>query len=475
MKKAQYRSVIFLLFFSLILAACTPAAATLSPEAEQAQLATMVAATVEAALTNPAVDVTPVPPADGEPASATEESAAPVQTYPNFAGLRVAYIKDGNVYAWTEGGSPVGLTGTGDATEVNISSDGQLIAFVRQQSIDNFPYAYELWVVNAEGLPDMRVLVSYPEMAALQAASSFSNAAGFDFDQLHFRPGTHVLYYSTVPRFEGPGYDPAYDLRNINVDTLEKQTLFDFGQAGAFQFSPDGSQLVLSNPEHISLVDADGSNLRANILNYPLVATYSEYQYWANPNWAADSASLRVAIPPADPFAEPTPPTSLWYIPIDGSPATQLGSMATLPFAWPDHVFSPDMSYIAYAVSVGDPGANQHELHIAYADGSNDYIFASGEGLQFSAWTPDSTRFVYSLNGIDQSLYLGALTGGVSTIVSLHSTLYRMQWLDNERFIFMMQNQAATGWEFRISHFGGTNHAFIDTFANRYESFDYTH
>ncbi len=484
MKKAQPLLVIFFFSVSLFLVvACGMAPPTLTPEENQASLATMVAATVESGLANPNGGEMPDTPADGEPASAPEESAAPAQdtpataipmASPPLAGLRVAYVKDGNVYIWTEGGNRVGITSTGDAYEVHISSDGLFVAFVREISVT--PYTYELWVVNADGgTLNPRLLVSSAEMNALKAASPFADAAGFAFDQILWRPGTHDLYYSTVPRFDGPGYVPTYDLRIINTDTLEKRALFDFGEAGAFEFSPDGTQLVLSAPDHISLVNADGSNLRANILTYPLVGTYSEYQYWPKPIWAPDSASLRVAIPPADVFDEPTPPSTLWFLPVDGSPATQLGSIPTLPFSWPDNIFSPNLSYIAYLKSVGEPSANQHELHIAYPDGSGDYIFATGEGLQFSGWTPDSTRFVYSLNGADdQSLYLGTLSNDVSTITSLQSTIFQMRWLDSERFIFIMKNQTAPDWEFRISHVGGTRHAFIDTFAHSYKSFDFT-
>ena len=36
----------------------------------------------------------------------------------------------------------------------------------------------------------------------------------------------------------------------VNTDTVEKLTIFDFGQGGLFYFSPDGAQVALSTPEH---------------------------------------------------------------------------------------------------------------------------------------------------------------------------------------------------------------------------------
>ncbi len=470
------RPLFLLLLLSLVLVACGGIAAPTTNDADT--LATMVAATVQAALGAPTLEVVPTiaPEGDNAPAPAAPAEVLPAAVAPSpaaQAALTVAYLKDGDVHVWVEGGSSMALTNVDDVVKVSISSDGQVIAYVRDTPFN--PYTTELWAVNTSIPTNERLLVSYPEMDALKATSQFPDANGLDFDQLAWRPGTHDLYYSTVPRFEGPGYAPMYDMRVVNADTLEKSTLFDFGQAGAFTFSPNGAQIVLSTPDHISLVNADGSNLRANVLTYPLVGTYSEYQYHPFPIWAADSLSLRVAIPPEDTLAEPTPPTSLWYIPVDGTSATQLGSMNSIPFDWPNNAFSPDMSYIAYVKSVGEPTANQRELHIAYADGSGDIVFATGTSLQFRGWTPDATRFVYASNSVEDSgLYLGSIGGGVFTISSVHQTMRQVEWVDNDRIIFIYENPTTNASELRISHQGGTNHAFIDTLTDSFPSYDFT-
>ncbi len=479
------KPVRFFMFFSLIsmlLTACG-AVSTPPPVDDQVMLATMVAETVQAALDEPLAEV----PAEISTQAVSTENDAPAPAAPTAeaapptavphpmspAALTVAYIKDGDVHVWVEGGSSTALTNVDDVVKLSVSSDGQVIAYVRDTPFD--PFTYQLWAVNTSTPTNERLLVSYPEMDALKAASQFSNAAGLDFDQLTWRPGTHDLYYSTVPRFEGPGYVPLYDLRTVNVDTLAKSTIFDFGQAGAFTFSPDGTQIALSLPESISLVNADGSNLRSQVLTYPLVITYSEYQYVPSPIWDSSSASLRVAIPPADPLAEPTPPTSLWFIPTDGSAATQLGSIPAIPFDWPDDAFSPNMSYVAYSKSVGEATENQREIHIAYADGSGDIIFATGTSLQFRGWAPDATRFLYASNSTEDSgLYLGGIGGDVFTISSVHQTMRQVEWVDNERIVFIYENPTNNASELRISHQGGTNHAFIDTLTGSFLSYDFT-
>ena len=464
MKKSRF---IFILLFSIFLAGCGSASPTLSPEEQQAQLATMVAATVEAAQT---ADTDPAPVVEEAPTKTV--SAQPVQTYANFAGLRVAYIKEGNLHVWTEGGSATLLINTGDVRSLAISDDGQYIAYVRE--LVDRPVAFELWFINTEGTNIPTLLVSADELAALKESSSFSNAEGLRFDQLVWRPGTHVLAYNTAPVFMGPGYAPAHDLRTINIDTMEKQTVFDFEEGGLFTFSPDGSQVALSTPESVSIANADGSNLRADLLTYPVISTYSEYSYHPSPFWMADSMSLRVGIPPQDSLADPAALTTLWYLPVDGSAPTQLSSINPMPLYWPDGIFSPDASVIAYVKRLGEPINNQTELHIAYADGSNDYVFASGGIINLISWTPDSTRFVYAESGESQGLYLGELSGASTLIASLPQSVSQMTWVDNDRFLYIQQDQSVTSWELRISHMGGTNHAFIDTVDGSYARFDKT-
>ena len=455
MGRLKFRWQLLGLVFILLLASCLPAG---TPSDNQNALETIVATTLTAV-----AGEAPVPP----PEIVTPD----VPTFTPPHALQVAYVKDGNVYIWTEGESSVGLTNTQDALGVSISVDGQVIAYTRRNPNNDF--AYELWAVNTSGPTNARVLVSNAEFEALKAASPFPDARGLRPDFFKFQPGTHQLAYSTVPMFEGPGYAPGEDLRLVNTDTLEKNTVFNFNEGGIFYFSPDGTQMVLSNPDHISLANADGSDLRSKVLTFPLVGTYSEYQYHPRPHWSSDSSFLRVAIPPEDTLAQPTPPTILWHIPTDGSPATQLGSIPAVPFAWPDTAFSPNLDKVGYAKSVGEPDQNQRELHIANADGSGDSVVATGEGVEFWQWMPDGERFLYVIHaGAEQGAYLGQLSGESTLIASIPTTLNQIRWVDNSRFLYFQPNGNA--WELRISDVDGQNHAFIDTVPDSVGSFDFT-
>ena len=461
MNKIKFGWQLSSLIIIFLLAGCLPAG---TPPDNQNALETIVAATLTAiAGKAPAPVKTSVP---------IETVVPDVPTFTAPRALQVAYVKDGNVYIWTEGESSVGLTSTHDAVEVNISDDGQVIAYTRQDPIDDF--AYELWAVNTSGPTNARLLVSQAEFEALKAASPYPDARSLIPDFFEFQPGTHQLAYSTVPLFEGPGYAPGEDLRLVNTDTLEKNTIFDFGQGGLFYFSPDGAQVALSSPDHISLANANGSNLRPNVLTFPLVGTYSEYQYRPRPHWAADSGSLRVAIPPEDTLATPIPPTKLWTIHVDGSPATQIGTIFAIPFAWPDNAFSPTLDRVGYAMSIGEPTENRREIHIASSDGAENTVYAAGISAEFLHWTPDGTRFVYVLdNGSEYGMYLGSISDGVSTITTAPNTIQQMRWVDNSRFLFLYQTGNVQ--ELRISHVGGTNHAFIDSMpADTYTTYDFT-
>jgi len=125
-------------------------------------------------------------------------------------------------------------------------------------------------------------------------------------------------------------------------------------------------------------------------------------------------------------------------------------------------------------MSIGEPTENRREIHIASPNGAENVVYSAGIGAEFLHWTPDGTRFVYVLNdGSEYGMYLGSISGDVSTITTAPNTIQQMRWVDNSRFLFLYQNGNVQ--ELRISHVGGTNHAFIDTMsADTYTTYDFT-
>ena len=90
----------------------------------------------------------------------------------------------------------------------------------------------------------------------------------------------------------------------------------------------------------------------SDLLTFPIVITYSEYNYYPPVSWSPDGSFLRASIPPANPLASPPDPTTIWHIPADGSPPTALTTIAKVPFFQDTVHFSPNGEKIAYLTEV---------------------------------------------------------------------------------------------------------------------------
>lgn len=380
---------------------------------------------------------TPVPlETSPTPAEQPETSVPTMTPETGLAALRVVYNRSGDTlfedsaWVWTEGGTPVQVSTHTGVSKVAISDDGQVVAYVRgeQPGFRDF----ELWAVNADGT-DERLLVGTDEFKAL-----LSEPQGVDVGplQLAWLPGTHTLAYNTNVLFNAPGSVVNDDLRLVNVDTLEKSVLLEPGTGGLFYFSPDGSQIALVTPTSISLVNMDGSNRRESLLTFPVIGI-GEGPFYAKPVWAPDSSRLLVAIPPEDLFAQlsqglPSEMT-LWEIPVDGSPARELGRVLARPLIGPS--FSPDLGRMAFLRFEG----GFEELHIANADGGGDVVYDEADRLDFLGWAPDSQRFLYLVG--DTQLRIGRVASE-ATLLGDAPIIPHMgiQWVDNDRFLYAMRN-----------------------------------
>jgi hypothetical protein len=188
-----------------------------------------------------------------------------------------------------------------------------------------------------------RELVSSDQFLTLKNNVNAISAEPYIFSWV---PNSHTLAFNTSPIFDGPGMMINNDLHLVDADSGVLTTLLTAGNGGVFYYSPDGTQIALVHPENISLINADGSNRRNNALVYDPILTYSEFQYYAEPQWAPDSSFLRVAIPPQDTLGNSTEPTTIWHIPTDGSSAGVAGHVFTSALS--SVTFSPDLAWIAY-------------------------------------------------------------------------------------------------------------------------------
>jgi hypothetical protein len=405
--------------------------------------------------TVPDPSLTPVVESDGQ--------TPPPQEF--TTGLSLVYVKDGNVWLWSEPGTSKALTSSGEAVSARISSDGKIVAFLRQ--IDDFHY--ELWAVNSDASGERR-LISADEVDKLYPDQRQNYTKSIVPYTYKWVPGTHIVAYNTRQMFEGPGLALLDDMRLIDVDTLEDSMLLPPAQGGEFTYSPDGKQIVLVTPTQISVVQADGSN-RRDLLTYDQVITYSEYWYYAHPLWSEDSTYLRVVIPPAEALAEQRQPTTLWHLPTDGTDPYQLSSFATAPFFATETAISPDMQRVMYVREAGSPGQDLRELHLANIDGSDDQTIEQNRAIQFVSWAPDSQHFIFSYYDTALKLQIGEVNGSFHGLTSNPEELLKTQWLDAQRFFYLRPN--GESFEIRLDTLDGKT-TLIDIVQGDPPSYDFT-
>jgi len=439
-KKALLLSLTVMILATLACKYLPPRTPTPEPEpglSVEDVIATSVAATVIAGsgeAPTPEAPIAEVPPEEAPPEP------------PSF--LRIAYVKDGEVWYWEEGSAAIQLTTLGDVVSVYLSSDGLVAAFIRQYDWNN----EEIYAVNTDGT-NVRPLVTLADFATMKLSPELLSAVPYRID---WAPGTHTLTFNTRMTLEGPGLFLGNGIRQVDADTGVISVLMTPGTAGDFYYSPDGSKIAITNADFISVVNADGTN-RLDLLTFPIVITYSEYNYYPRVSWSPDSTFLRGAIPPADPLASPPDPTTIWHLPADGSPAVTLATVPTVPFYQNAVQFSPDTTQIAYFTEVTPGAPPVLDLHMANTDGSGDVVYVSGD-LRFHGWATDGINFIYSFNG--HTPRVGRL-GDTPSFIPGISFLGGVSWVDETRFLYT--NNPGAGWELWLRELGSPGSMLVST------------
>jgi len=361
----------------------------------------------------------------------SEATSSPEVVPLSLSGLKVVYIKDGDLWLWNSGTS-VQLTATGNNYNPRISADGQVIAFLRP--VDDFHL--ELWAINADGSNERR-LVSVSDLDTIGAGVRDPNSVAINPYHYQWIPGSHKLAFNTHQVFEGPGLVLLEDLNVVDSDTLDLTHLLLHGWGGEFIYSPDGSKIAISTPTEIKLLDANGNNYR-QVLAYDPVITYSEYRFYAQPIWSEDGTYLRVAIPPADPLALPQRSTRLWTIKVNETQATQDGEVYAVPFFEQAATYSPDLARLIYLRETGQPSENLRELVIATFDGKGEWVYQKTALLRFESWSLDSNHFSFTI-GEDQQGWLGGLETPATMLNDDPYGIQDIRWINSDLFLFLRQ------------------------------------
>lgn len=338
--------------------------------------------------------------------------------------LRVAYAYGGKLRLWTEGGTEIVLYSGESVADVLLSVDGWVVVFTTCDA----EYAFTgLWRVNADG-SDLRQLL---DAADLLSFSTDPSAEGVTPHQMEFLPETRWLAFNTRLFFNGPGLIIQDDLHLVSATSGEMRTVVPAGQGGSFTYSPDGTRVALVTPTGVSLANADGSALRANLITFPTIMTYSEYHYYPQVSWEEDGSAFWVVVPSEDSLA-PDASMAIWRIPVaGGEPAL----MATYPFDmslfFAGKVLSPDRSQVVYLQRT-NPEANQWALHLARLDGAADANPRNGN-LRFIAWSPDGRWMTIEQGG---EYFIGDASGSFRSLAEVLPVI-EMQWVDAQRFLYL--------------------------------------
>jgi Tol biopolymer transport system component len=375
---------IVLLALVVLLAACTtpgrPAENTPTPS-----LPTQTAGPT-AVLVDTAVP-TAVEPTDVVPATAAAPSPAPS---PQVAGELVVYAQDDTLWAY-DGQETRMLSTGGPAYAPLLSPDGQRVVYRRPETpteLSTDPFS--LWLLDLETEEETAV-----DLTVLPPYS-------FEFEgrnlglprwprQIAWLPDGETLLFNTWVDFSaiGPGRLLSDDLWQGDAATGAVRLLSPEKEPPAsFTLSPDGNWLLLNRPTRIEALEL-GTGVRRTLLEFPMVLTYSEYNWLPEPHWLPSGRTAYVAIAPADPMQAAT--FGLWQLDVEAGVAEQFDQVEGMVYARsPDgRSWSPDGTRLAFVSSAAE------EPQVAVmAIGRGAEAFADAVSLgetipRILGWSPD--------------------------------------------------------------------------------------
>ncbi len=408
-----------------------------------------------------------LPTATGTAADATPFATIGSAQQADLQQLRVVYVKEGNVWQWDVENGSRQLTTAGGASGVWLSDDGQYVAFLRDQN---------MWVVDADDGRE-RQLTRAEDFEVLHLGDYVEmGATGVEPFQVVWRPGSHQILFNTVPNISTYDLSLLDDLWLVDADSGELTQILAQGQGGKFTLSPDGQQLAVSNVGRIDLVAVDGSN-RREVMAIPPIRAFDSSEYYATPVWAADSQSLRVAIPPEDNISLPIQPTTLWHIPLDGQAAQAIGHVPAYNTLGIPPQFAPSLDRVAYLVGYEPAADGQVDLFgIAIAelgDGTiSDPAIYPAEVYYVRGWSPDGTRLLFE-SAADSVAEIHVDRAEISSVINREKgrAIYDLAWIDNSGFLY--NHQTASHWNLLLGQYSGGDPGLIDSGTNFPLHFDY--
>ena len=380
-----------------------------------------------------------------------DDSSRPITIPSRQTPLEIRFISGGNLWVWRDGvGEATQISDTRDAQTFSFSPNGQVIAFTRGK-----PFKQpDLWTINRDGT-GLHQLITADQLHTIIGKPTTTEFGYTD----------EIIYIDWINDGQalGFGVQRSYDAIGGCCDSggtwqVDLST-GEFSPWTATQeiqneqlglVSPDGSQLALVDETGLTLVKADGSNLREDVLTYPYIPQMEGGGFIAPiVIWAADSQSLAV-ITYSENIWEPDATFTTWRVPIDDTPPLKLHTFSGFPLSvYP----SPDQRYLAYR-KTSKPMSNDWELHLTTIEGALDIIYAHGNLMDFWGWSPDGVHFIFGQYDT-HSLSLGSVCGEAQPLLEPSVfPIWHVTWVDPNTFIFMSGGDGPMESELRLGIVG---------------------
>ena len=360
----------------------------------------------------------------------TAPSTAPTEASQAAGGSAVVvFVKDGDVWVWEEAsGQSQTVFDSGDVTRVEISDDGQLVAFVRRTLLDGNPRygRSSLWVVEWDGA-NPRELVSDAQLRSRLGASETDDT---DFPEIAWIPNSHRLLYGVM---FFPAYIYSQGVYLVDADTLAGAELVPVTESADFAGSPDGEQVALLSNTGPFFVKVDDALSGEVAFTYPAGGIPGPGQYSLRAGsgipslkaWTQDSGAVLVSRRIA--FGGES---TIWRVPVDGAAAEPLITLSG------DYVeFAPDGSVLAFVRGTGPGGVSGRFVVPLPEDLGPLAVNRDTLGL---SWSPSGSAFV--IGGDEMTPLCTNATQAIEVCgppFDFGEPVGPLEWIDRERFVYL--------------------------------------
>jgi hypothetical protein len=356
-------------------------------------------------------------------------------------GTTVAYTKDGDLLVWDDvTGESRKIFDSGDVIGVELSDDGQLVAFLRRSIVQTGDADWReqtaSWVVDRSG-ENPRELVSAETLRDLLGAAETDSS---NIPEMTWIPGTHRLLYNGwtyLVQAEGESHAIPRGLYFVDADEGTQRVLVGAEGPQRFVVSPDGQQVALLSPTGLSFVNADGSDLRPDLSTNAQAGVPGPL--FPVGVWTEDSRAFVITG-----SLEEDPAVGFDFViarvPADGSAPDQHASISR---SHPGSVtFSPDGRFAAYSqyTDAASPAAGWFITPLGEGVGPLAIPTKLEPGYPSLHWSPDGKAFTGALAELcpvatqDSEICGSPISRGVTAAI---------QWLDPTHLLLLTREPSA--------------------------------